>query len=66
MTMSKILSTYTDTKLVESYQATEDVAFIGELYKRYSMLTYGLCYKYLQQEDDAKDAVAEIFEILLD
>lgn len=27
---------------------------------------YGLCYKYLKNEEDAKDAVTDIFEIILE
>jgi len=64
--MAQNLSAYTDIELIELFQKTGDAVYIGELYKRYSMITYGLCYKYLQHEDDAKDAVAEIFEILLE
>lgn len=59
-------TTYTDNELVLLYKKEEKSVYIGELYKRYSLLVYGLCYKYLQQEEDAKDAVVEIFEIILD
>ncbi len=38
---------------------------LGELYNRYMDLVYGVCLKYLQQPDDAQDAVMTIFEELV-
>lgn len=38
---------------------------VGILYKRYSHLVLGLSLKYLKDEDEAKDAVMQIFEKLL-
>lgn len=38
---------------------------MGILYKRYSHLVLGLSLKYLKDEDEAKDAVMQIFEKLL-
>lgn len=64
--MPNLYSTYTDAKLVELYQKESNTACAGELYKRYSLLVYGLCYKYLKHETDAEDAVTEIFEIVLE
>ncbi len=60
------LSTYTDAELILHYQRDGNAAYIGELYKRYALLVYGLCYKYLKNEEDAKDAVTDIFEIVLE
>ncbi len=56
----------TDAELILLYQQHGDAAYIGELYKRYSLLVYGLCYKYLKDEENAKDAVSDIFEMILD
>lgn len=39
---------------------------LGELFQRYSHLVYGVCLKYLQDRDEAKDAVMEIFEKLIE
>jgi len=39
--------------------------FVGILYKRYAHLVLGLSLKYLKDEDEAKDAVMQIFEKLL-
>ena len=44
---------------------SEDTEYFGELYNRYIPLTYGLCLKYLQDEDQAQEAVMQMFEDLL-
>jgi RNA polymerase sigma factor (sigma-70 family) len=64
--MKASLHTYTDAALIELYRLKNDTVYVGELYKRYSVLVYGLCYKYLKDEHDAEDAVTEIFEIILE
>ena len=64
--MANQYATYTDGALIELYQKKLDAIYVGELYKRYSLLVYGLCYKYLKHEDDAKDTVTEIFELVLE
>jgi RNA polymerase sigma factor (sigma-70 family) len=55
-----------DASLIAHYQQNEDKACIGVLYKRYSALVFGLSYKYLQHEQNAEDAVVDIFEVLLE
>jgi len=54
-----------DDILLQKYRNTGDIELIGELYSRYMHLVYGVCLKYLQNRDDAKDAVIEIFEKLI-
>ncbi len=39
--------------------------WVGELYSRYSHLVFGLCLKYLKDEENAKDATLAIFEKLI-
>ena len=56
----KELSEFTDTALIQLYRAESNTEFIGELYKRYSLLVFGLCYKYLRNEENAKDATSDI------
>ena len=56
----------TDKELITSYKESGDNKFVGELYKRYSHLIFGVCMKYLKDEDESKDAVMQIFEKLLD
>lgn len=55
----------TDEYLLELYRETGNSTYFGELYDRYIPLMYGVCLKYLQNEDHAQDAVMEIFEYLL-
>ncbi len=55
-----------DEALMAHYRATGDRESMGILYKRYAVLLYGLCFKYLRDEAKAEDAVIDIFETLLD
>lgn len=54
-----------DLELIEAYKETRDNKFVGELFERYTHLVYGVCLKYLKDEEDSKDAVLLIFEKLL-
>jgi len=47
------------------YRKTGDVAVLGKLFEQYVTLIYGVCLKYLKDEEDAKDAVMGIFEELI-
>ncbi|MGE0562587.1 MAG: RNA polymerase sigma factor [Flavobacteriales bacterium] len=62
---SKNISKHSDIELIAEYKSKGDNTVIGELFKRYSHLVYGVCLKYLKNEDESKDAVLEIFEQLL-
>ncbi len=55
----------TDADYLAGYKRTGDLVALGELYERYMDMVYGLCYKYLRQEAEAKDAVMQIFEKLI-
>lgn len=54
-----------DMKLLEQYQRTGDTAVLGELYRGYMSLVYGVCLKYLKDRERSKDAVMDIFESLV-
>jgi RNA polymerase sigma-70 factor, ECF subfamily len=54
-----------DEVLVEQYRSSRDLEILGELYGRYMHLVFGLCLKYLQNRDDAGDAVMQVFEKLI-
>ena len=54
-----------DGVLLEHYRSTGDLEILGELYKRYMHLVFGLCLKYLQNREDARDAVMQVFEKLI-
>lgn len=56
---------YTDEALVDLYKKSDDLEIVGELYDRYTALTYGVCLKYLKNREDARDAVMQIFEKLV-
>lgn len=55
-----------DIKWIEEYKASGDLAALGELYEPYMVLVYGLALKYLKDEDASKDAVMQVFEILIE
>lgn len=59
-----------DAELIRRYQDPDwnprwDISFVGELFQRYMHLVYGVCLKYLRNEEDAKDAVMQVFEKLV-
>lgn len=62
---SATISEYSDNELIAKYKNEGENTVVGELFKRYSHLVYGVCLKYLKNEDESKDAVLEIFEQLL-
>ncbi len=53
-----------DIVLIQLYRSSNDVQYIGELYRRYAHLILGVCMKYLKNLADSEDAVMEIFEKL--
>ncbi|GAB3642246.1 RNA polymerase sigma factor [Spirosoma arcticum] len=55
----------TDSEYVAAYRATGDLAVLGDLYERHMELVYAVCYNYLRDEDEAKDAVMHLFEQLI-
>ncbi|MDB5261886.1 MAG: polymerase subunit sigma-24 [Adhaeribacter sp.] len=58
-------SYHSDDELIRQYRATADLTFAAELYQRYTHLVYGICLKYLKDEEDSKDAVMQLFEKIL-
>lgn len=54
-----------DEAQLDSYRKSGDVAVLGELFGRYVPLIYGVCLKYLKDEEASKDAVMGIFEELI-
>jgi RNA polymerase sigma-70 factor (ECF subfamily) len=53
-----------EQSLLIAYQESGELSSLGELYKPYMPLVYGLCLKYLKDKEKAQDAVMEIFEEL--
>jgi RNA polymerase sigma factor (sigma-70 family) len=56
---------FTDAALVDAYMQTANKELIGVLFKRYSHMVFGVCMKYLRDENESKDATMQIFEKLL-
>lgn len=57
--------TSTDQELILRYRQTEDLKVLGDLYHRYLHLVYGVCLKYLRDEEESKDAAMQVFEKLI-
>jgi RNA polymerase sigma factor (sigma-70 family) len=53
-----------DELLVSQYLESGNKELIAELFERYTHLVYGICLNYLQDADQSKDAVMDIFESL--
>jgi len=51
----------TDIELLKKYQTDQNKEWLGILLQRYTILLLGVCMKYLKNEDEAKDAVQQIF-----
>ncbi|MEZ5011499.1 MAG: sigma-70 family RNA polymerase sigma factor [Bacteroidales bacterium] len=51
-----------DEVMLREYLDTGNEEILGMLYSRYMALVYGVCLKYLQEREDARDAVMGIFE----
>ena len=47
------------------YRRHGDVALLGALYEPYMDMVFGVCFKYLRDEEECKDAVMQIFEKLI-
>ncbi len=58
-------SNLTDAELLVQYRNDGNVQILGELFSRYTSLMYGVCLKYLKDRDEAKDAVMQVFEKLV-
>jgi RNA polymerase sigma-70 factor (ECF subfamily) len=53
-----------DKELLDAFQRSGNIDLLGILFERYMHLIYGVCLKYLKNNDDAQDAVIEIYEKL--
>ena len=55
-----------DETLVKQYLESGNKDLIAILFDRYTHLVYGICLRYLHDQDQCKDAVMEIFSSLFD
>ena len=54
-----------DEDLISQYKLTKDQHFLAQVFIRYTDLLYGVCYKYLQDQEKTKDAVMTIYQELV-
>lgn len=54
-----------EAELLLEYRNTGKLELLGKLYEQYMPLVFGLCLKYLKDEEKSKDAVMQIFEELV-
>jgi RNA polymerase sigma factor (sigma-70 family) len=54
-----------DETQLNSYRSNGDITVLGKLFEKHVPLIYGVCLKYLKDEDSCKDAVMGIFEELI-
>ena len=48
--------------LIEQYLRQDDLDIFAILFQRYAHLIYGVCLKYLRDEEESKDATMQLFE----
>ncbi len=51
----------TDKELLEYFYVSQDNKWLGILLQRYTLLLFGVCMKYLKNEEEAKDCVQQVF-----
>ncbi len=54
-----------DEELAARYRESGDKDLVGMLFKRYTYTLTGLAYKYLEDREDARDLVMQVFEKLM-
>lgn len=65
MALNPDIKNLTDLELIARYKSDGDNSMVGILFERYTHLVFGVCMKYLKDEDEAQDAVMQVFEKLL-
>jgi RNA polymerase sigma-70 factor (ECF subfamily) len=53
-----------DQGVIDAYRRTADGFYLGILFDRYSHLVFAVAMNYLKNEDDSKDAVISVFEVI--
>ena len=59
MRVTKSYSDHSDDELIRLYKKEYDLEIVGELYKRYTGLVYGVCLKYLKNREASRDGQKE-------
>ncbi len=60
------LRNLSDAELVAEYKGLNNSEIVGILFERHTVMVFGICMKYLRDEDESQDAVMLIFEKLLE
>lgn len=60
------ISEETNDNLLRFFIESGEMDYLGELYRRFIPLVYGLCLKYLQNTELTQDAVMDIFTLLVE
>jgi len=58
------LASASEEELLQAIRTDGDMQCLGELYRRFGHLAYGVCLKYLKDRELAQDAVMEVWEKL--
>ncbi len=61
----KVKEPVPEAERLAEYRRYGDVAVLGALYEPYMDMVFGVCFKYLRDEAECKDAVMQIFEKLV-
>lgn len=61
----KVSEPVPEAERLAEYRRNGDVALLGALYEPYMDMVFGICFKYLREEEECKDAVMQIFEKLV-
>jgi len=51
----------TDQELLDNFYQDHHNHWLGVLFQRYTLLLFGVCMKYLKNEEEAKDSVQQVF-----
>ncbi len=65
MTDNHSYNQLTDEQLLHEYKQQKNQSLLAALYLRYAEMLYGVCMKYLKNQETAKDAVVDIYESLV-
>lgn len=53
-----------DAERLAIYRSTHNQEVLGQLFNKYMSLVFGLCLKYFEDKEAAKDAVMDIYELI--
>jgi len=51
----------TDAELLDHFRKDGDSRWLGTLLQRYTLLLFGVCMKYMKDEEQARDCVQQVF-----